>query len=206
MKIKIFLIAIISSLTLVGCNAQEEFNKNQLDNNKNQEQKKEDSEKENPTKEEGEISKQETNEGDNPKLEQTQDEFNLYTVDVNDYSVIPFENKTFTIQSDKDIESNLKDLCNKLQKEYFKDTAKIQVVSINSDKIATINLVNEEAWMKHFQGSTGGLITQGTIVETLLQKQYQGDWIKGLKIQVDGKDGQEYDHVTFSETFMRDTK
>ncbi|MGL6105216.1 hypothetical protein [Romboutsia sp.] len=207
MKIKIFLLAMICSLSLVGCSTQDQPDKKEPENTQNQEQQKEEPQNEEVEKEESKKEEEQTNEEDQ-KEATAKVIFNLYTIDVNDYSkVIPFENKTFTIQTDKSIENNLQELCNTLKKEYFKDdNIGIKVVSIDNDKIATINLTNEEAWMKHFQGSAGGIITQGTIVETLLQKQYQGDWIKGLKIQVDGKDGQEYDHVTFTDTFMRDSK
>lgn len=213
MKIKVFLMAIICSLPLVGCaTTQEQPNISTLDTNQNQEQQKEElkeeeTEKKEPLKEEIKDNQEEVDIKDenNTKSDTI---LNLYTVDVDDYSkVIPFENKTFILKPDKSLEYNLQELCNILRMEYFKegnDNAGIQVVSIDENKIATINLTNEEAWSKHFQGSAGAIITQETIVETLLQKQYQGDWIKGLKIQVDGKDEQEYDHISFIEPFMRD--
>lgn len=210
MKIKILLLAMACSVSLVGCTTQEQSEQNVLDTNQVQEQQKEESQKEDIQKEEVQTEnvqnnqEQQKQEEDNNKSE-SNTTLNLYTVDVDDYSkVIPFENKTFTLQTNKDLEYNLQELCNTLKKEYFKDdNAGIEVVAIDENKIATINLTNEETWLKYFQGSAGAIITQETIVETLLQKEYQGDWIKGLKIQVDRQNGQEYDHVSFIEPFMR---
>ncbi len=91
-----------------------------------------------------------------------------------------------------------------MQKEYFKEEeATIVLESIDSNGIATINLVNQDAWRPHFQGSTGGIISQSTIIETLLQRGYEGEWIKGINVLIDGKSQEVFDHASFNDTFYR---
>lgn len=102
------------------------------------------------------------------------------------------------------IKDNLQELSNMLVKEHFKDDSiKINVVSIDENNIATVDLLNEENWLKYFQGSTGGALTQEILTETLLQDDYDGEWISGVKILVDGEENKEYDHISFAEIFER---
>ncbi|ENZ01258.1 hypothetical protein HMPREF1092_01966 [Clostridium thermobutyricum] len=44
------------------------------------------------------------------------------------------------------------------------------------------------------QGSTGGEVTQKILIENFLQKSHKGEWIKGVKFTLDGKDIK-MDHV-----------
>lgn len=80
----------------------------------------------------------------------------------------------------------------------------IEVMSIESKdgkRVATINLKeskeNEsitnpsdfkgDTWVgRYFQGSAGGSITATTLKETLLQKEYKGEWIDGVKFLYNG--------------------
>jgi hypothetical protein len=130
-------------------------------------------------------------------------ELKIYTVDVDDTEKI-VELKTINIKEDSTLEQKLKELCIILQKEYFKEEeATIALQSIDSNGIATINLVNQDAWRPHFQGSTGGIISQSTIIETLLQRGYEGEWIKGINVLIDGKSEEVFDHAPFNDTFYR---
>jgi len=51
----------------------------------------------------------------------------------------------------------------------------------------------------YFQGSTGGGITQVTLVESFLQRGYTGDWIDGVEFYYQGKPfTDEWDHINLS--------
>ncbi|HSL87476.1 MAG TPA: hypothetical protein VK861_11115 [Bacteroidales bacterium] len=55
--------------------------------------------------------------------------------------------------------------------------------------------VGAASWVyDHFQGSTGGLVTETALTETFLQREYGGRWIDGVLFTLDGETI-EYDHV-----------
>ncbi len=128
--------------------------------------------------------------------------FKIYTS--NDESDEIIEVAVDSLDEKNNIKYNLQELSNMLIKEHFKDDSiKINIVSIDENNIATIDLLNEEGWSKYFQGSTGGMLTQEVLTETLLQEDYDGEWVSGIKILVDGKENMEYDHISFVEVFDR---
>ena len=191
----------ILSLMLVGCSSKS-TESNNLQNNSSKNNEVQESQ-ESIDSDKKEIDK--ANKVDESKnLEEEKSiELKIYTVDVDDTEKI-VELKTINIKEDSNLEQKLNELCIILQKEYFKEEeAKIELQSIDSNGIATINLVNQDAWRPHFQGSTGGIISQSTIIETLLQRGYEGEWIKGINVLIDGKSQEVFDHASFNDTFYR---
>lgn len=99
----------------------------------------------------------------------------------------------------------------------------IKVVDIK-DNIATINLVeqpwNQEAatptalpgcagasWRtQYFQGSAGGLMTSKVLAHTLVQPDFEGDWIEGVQFQYQGTliNADEWDHLLLSGVITED--
>lgn len=89
-------------------------------------------------------------------------------------------------------------LANVLSEVYF-DNLPIQVIKIeevDKKKIAVVNLSESKenqgitnsndykgkSWsLLYFQGSTGGHITSTQLIETLLQRDYKGQWIDGVR-------------------------
>lgn len=191
MKIKLGILTIILSLTLVGCsNLNQEIDES--DTNKQQTN----------ISNENDTPKNDDSKEDQKQEEKTID-FKIYTIDADDTEKI-LEFETVKLKESSTIEDKLNELCTTLQKDYFKsEDAQIKLESIDKDNIATINLVNEEAWSPYFQGSTGGLISEGTIIETLLQKEYKGEWIKGLRVVIDGEEKQVFDHAPFMGVYNR---
>lgn len=63
------------------------------------------------------------------------------------------------------------------------------VGDITPDKYEGISWVNN-----YFAGSAGGSITEFTLIQTLLQKEYTGEWIDGLEFTYKGTKV-EFDHV-----------
>ena len=195
MKLKISIIAMVFSLVLVGC-SNEKIVKEKDIANKNEIQGKIESQENSGSNEIG------SSESVNPDKDEDI-EFKIYTADVDDTNKI-VEFKTINLKNDISIEEKLNELLVTLKKDYFKDEkASIFLESIDSKGIATINLVDKEAWSQYFQGSTGGIISQSTIIETLLQREYEGEWIKGINVLIDGKKQEVFDHAPFEEIFYR---
>lgn len=199
MKLKLGILITMLSLMLVGCSSN--VSKKPEANISNGSDVEENIGSTN--KEDNKNKDDENQENETTQVEETVD-FKIYTLDANDTDkVLEFNN--VELKKDSTIEEKLKELCAILEKEYFKDeNAKIVFKSIDENNIATIDLVNKDAWNQHFQGSTGGMISQATIVETLLQREYSGEWIDGLNVVVDGSTGEElFEHAPFIETFYR---
>lgn len=203
MKFKFSILVMTLSLMLVGCSSKSTENNNlQNDSSKNNKvQESIDSDKKEIDKEG--IDKANKVDKSKDLKEEKNIELKIYTVDVDDTEKI-VELKTINIKEDSTLEQKLNELCIILQKEYFQEEeATIELQSIDSNGIANINLVNQDAWRPHFQGSTGGIISQSTIIETLLQRGYEGEWIKGINVLIDGKSQEVFDHAPFNDTFYR---
>lgn len=55
--------------------------------------------------------------------------------------------------------------------------------------------VGDPSWIyNYFQGSTGGMITTNALVETFLQRDFDGDWIEGVYFTLNGESIQ-FEHV-----------
>ncbi|CEP44375.1 hypothetical protein [Paraclostridium sordellii] len=67
------------------------------------------------------------------------------------------------------------------------------------DNIAYINIKeekNKNNWkQKYFQGSTGASITTYSLVENLLQRNYKGNWIKGICFTYENRSDIQFDHL-----------
>ena len=119
---------------------------------------------------------------------------NTYKKQIDAYIFIPKE---------IELKQKLNSLAKILTEVYF-DNLPIQIVNfedINKKKIVVVNL-NETlenqgildssklkgyTWYKYFQGSTGGTITSTRLIETILQRDYSGQWIDGVKFLYNNK-------------------
>lgn len=223
MKLKVSLLALMMSLTLVGCANQSTTTETKKDNNQVQENidspkdnATDDNNKSDDTKEEVEAKqeaktdqdkkeepKKNLNGQEDKKEEKSETtDFKIYTAKEEDTNkVVEFE--TIKIKNSASKEEKINQLISALKDDYFKDDVGMVLQSIDNNGVATINLVDQQKWAKHFAGSTGGAISQAAIIETLLQRDYQGDWIKGVKVLVDGSDEEVFDHAPFIDVFYR---
>ena len=134
---------------------------------------------------------------------------NIYSKDVNTEE--PVIINTIEINSNLSLEEKLNLLSENLSKEVFNDLP-IEFVEIkekDGKKIALFNL-NElgensgditfdkyqgKNWVNdYFAGSAGGGITEYTLIETLLQRDYSGEWIDGVEFTYKNSNI-EFDHV-----------
>ena len=139
-------------------------------------------------------------EADKPKEEVKVNKVKLsiYTIDEN--SLEPNESNTIEVNETLSLEDKLKALAKEVSEKKF-DKLAIEVKSIDKvdgKKIATINLTDSgtQKWVQKFQGSTGGAVTENTLIENFLQSnnKSKGEWIDGVKFLYNSKPI-EYEHV-----------
>ena len=134
---------------------------------------------------------------------------NIYSKDVNTEE--PVIVNTIEINSNLSLEEKLDLLAENLSKEVFNDLPIefVEIKEIDGKKIALFNLneLGENAgditfdkyqgknWVNnYFAGSAGGGITEYTLIETLLQRDYSGEWIDGVEFTYKNSNI-EFDHV-----------
>lgn len=128
-------------------------------------------------------------------------EFKLYKSNENADGIV--EVSVSNINYEKSVDYNLQELANMVSKECFNDEVTINVVDVDEENIATIDLIDEQVWSSYFQGSAGAEMTREVLLSTFLQKDYDGEWIDGVKFLVDGQENLEFDHISFDKVFMR---
>jgi hypothetical protein len=120
------------------------------------------------------------------KPDKTERIFKIVTKNV-DYEVISEEEiKTVGLG----IADNIKKILSTISTKYFdgKPLELKTIETVNNKKIAVINLAGDKGyWDQRMQGSVGGEITEYTLIENMLQREYKGYWIDGVKFTLDGK-------------------
>jgi len=90
----------------------------------------------------------------------------------------------------------------------------LRVQNLRGKQIAIVNLPEPEnapwdklQWHGYFQGSSGGGITQNTLVMTFLQRGYPGKWIDGVQFYYNSKPfSGDWDHIDMKDAFYRNDK
>ncbi|WP_297636887.1 hypothetical protein [uncultured Clostridium sp.] len=128
------------------------------------------------------------------KEDKTERIFKVVTKDI-DYKVVNGkEIKTVGLG----VADNIKKILNQVSKDYFdgKTIELKDIETVNNKKIAIVNLGgSKDYWNQRMQGSLGGAITEYTLIENVLQREYKGYWIDGVKFTLDGKQLQESQHA-----------
>lgn len=105
------------------------------------------------------------------------------------------------------INKKMSHLAIKLSDEIFQGKPIVlkEIVIEEGKKIAYFDLQDKskdisspDNWYSSFQGSAGAQSTLNSIVNTLLQKEFQGDWIDGIKLTYNGE-YTEFDHISFED-------
>jgi len=186
-KLSILLIALcILSGALYGCGNSGKKEKSQSTQaNKEQSQTQVNKDKSQNTQPNNEQTKQDT-----PKVEN--ETFIIYDGNIDTYKK---EAKgEISIPKDKGIQEKLEAIAKKLSEVNFNNLPieVLKIETVNGKKIAKINLKedskNQKQWFQSYmQGSAGGSITSVSLIETLLQKEYKGQWIDGIEFSYEGK-------------------
>lgn len=129
-------------------------------------------------------------------VKEQSEEFTIYTMDVNtDEKVIV---KNIELSKSLSLEEKLVNLASDMSKEIFSNLPinLVEIKEVDGKKVAVFNFdeVGENAdketlfqdykgksWFQYFQGSAGGRVTEYTLLETLLQRNYKGQWIDGIE-------------------------
>jgi len=130
------------------------------------------------------------------------EKLNIYALNVESENIII--KNVLEVKKHLSLDEKIDLLSTKLSKEDFEGkTIKFNgIKEENGDKIAYFDLVDtneKDSWYPYFQGSLGAFSTKLSIVETFLQREFEGDWIDGIKISYNGK-YEEYDHISFEDT------
>jgi len=153
------------------------------------------------------------------------DEFALFTTkEVFDslsesYKLIPSVERLITIQKNQSLEKKVGDLLDSISKNSFHNL-KIELVSINEtaegkkslkvnlkenpDFIIPDSLGRYHSWYEFFQGSMGGEQTTIILIESILQREFTGDWIDEVEFNYQSEKIGEWDHAFLSGVIKRE--
>lgn len=124
----------------------------------------------------------------------------IYSGDSDTYERVTFSK--VPIADSMDLEKKLEILAENLSKMLFEGLG-IEVAKLEDEDgqlIATVNLRENEnqegaSWKsEYFQGSAGGAITSITLEETFLQREYDGEWVDGIRFVYEDPT-LEFDHM-----------
>lgn len=138
-----------------------------------------------------------------------EEKFIIYSMDVmTDEEIIVGE---VDIDKDETLEERVSELAKELSDEVFSDLPLelVEIKDVDGKKVALFNLdetgknagetpyqdYEGVSWFNnYFAGSAGGRITEYTLEQTLLQRDYVGEWIDGIEFTYKGQKI-EFDHV-----------
>ena len=186
----------ITALSFVGCS--EDNKESKIESNKptveesNDKEKQEETNKPSEDKSEGETTEKPNDNVD--KTDKTERTFKIVTKNV-DYKVVNGgEVKTVGLG----VAENIKKILSTISSKYFdnKDIELKTIDTVDNKKIAVINLTGDEKyWNQKMQGSAGGQITEYTLIENVLQREYKGYWIDGVRFTLNGKQIEDNGHI-----------
>lgn len=132
----------------------------------------------------------------------TMEYFPVYSKDPN--TMEPYTLCYIGIDPSKDLKGKLDEITSKLSRISFRyNEMTYDIVDQDGKKILKVNLIDKANWETIFAGSTGGSINSYTLVNTLLQKEYKGEWIDGVSFTADG-DKAMFEHAPqLEKTIMR---
>ncbi|MDU5021968.1 MAG: hypothetical protein E6269_15600, partial [Clostridiales bacterium] len=135
------------------------------------------------------------NENTNETINNQEDIFEIKTKDSSSDEVIVLGN--IKINKNATINEKINKILEKMSQLQFEGSP-IELEKIE-DNIAHINIKeekNKNNWkQKYFQGSTGASITTYSLVENLLQRNYKGNWIKGICFTYENRSDIQFDHL-----------
>lgn len=153
------------------------------------------------------------------------DEFALFTTtEIFDslsesYKLIPSVERLITMPKNQSLEKKVSDLLDSISKNNFHNL-KIELLSITEStegkKSLIVNLKEDpgfiipdslgryHSWYEFFQGSMGGEQTTIILVESILQREYTGNWIDEVEFNYQSEKIGEWDHAFLKGVIKRD--
>lgn len=106
-----------------------------------------------------------------------------------------------SIEANESLDTKVKTVTKEIMSQWFNGMPyEVSLKKESGKSIAIINLIDtkgpqdEMSWYQKFQGSEDGITNARRIVNNLLQKDYKGEWISGVKILYNGSDC-EFEHA-----------
>ncbi|HLF36108.1 MAG TPA: hypothetical protein VI583_17825 [Cyclobacteriaceae bacterium] len=134
------------------------------------------------------------------------------------FSSIKVVDKKLLVPAEISLQNKIKILLDSMSSFYFHGLS-IEIISIdssiNNQKILIINLKEKpnfripeslgsyQTWYDYFQGSTGGMNTETILKESILQREYNREWIDGLRILYQGDSIGVWDHINLDGLLLR---
>lgn len=205
-NITLGIIITASVISIYGCTENKKSNNQNIIEDTNQNINEDDSNKNIITEEDKEINIEKTENKDSNKEYEI---FSIYTIDVNtDEKVIL---KNIELEKKLSVEEKLVELANEVSNDLFNSLPLelIEIKDIEEKSIAVFNFeevgknaekatlfqdYEGDSWFQCFQGSAGGRVTEYTLIETLLQRNYEGEWIDGINFTYKGG-SVEFEHM-----------
>lgn len=205
-NITLGIIITASFISIYGCTENKKSNNQNIIEDTNQNINEDDSNKNIITEEDKEINIEKTENKDSNKEYEI---FSIYTIDVNtDEKVIL---KNIELEKKLSVEEKLVELANEVSNDLFNSLPLelIEIKDIEEKSIAVFNFeevgknaekatlfqdYEGDSWFQCFQGSAGGRVTEYTLIETLLQRNYEGEWIDGINFTYKGG-SVEFEHM-----------
>lgn len=152
------------------------------------------------------------------------DEFALFTTkEVFDSTsrsiiIVPSVDRFISIPAKQTLDNKVNSLLDSISKNSF-NNLKIKSLGIaeirKGYKSLKVNLLENsgfkipdslgkyKSWYDFFQGSAGGQHTTEVLIESILQREYKGDWIDEIEFYYQNEKIGEWDHISLSGTIKR---
>jgi len=158
------------------------------------------------------------------KASKENDEFALFTTkevfDSTSMSIIivPSIDHIISIASNQSLENKVNSLLDSISKNSFNNlrieslgiaeirkgykSLKVNLLENSGFKIPD-SLGKSKSWYDFFQGSSGGQHTTIVLTESILQREFMGDWINEVEFYYQNEKIGEWDHISLSGTVKR---
>ena len=141
-----------------------------------------------------------SNENEKPKEDEKPDTtvrtFKISTLDVVANNAIVYDEDLVT--TGLGVAENLKLILERVSNKYFDGNEIIleTIETVGDTKIAVVDLTgSNEYWHQRFNGSAGASNTEHTLIENVLQKEYPGYWINGVRFTLNGSAISDTGHI-----------
>jgi len=158
------------------------------------------------------------------KASRETDEFALYTTkEVYDSAsrsiiIVPAIDRIISIASNQSLDNKVNSLLDSISKNSF-NNLKIESLGIAEIRMGykslKVNLLENSgfktpdssgkylSWYDFFQGSSGGQHTTVVLTESILQREFTGDWINEVEFYYKNEKIGDWDHISLSGTLKR---
>lgn len=128
-------------------------------------------------------------------------ELSLYNINEN----LKEEVSEIQISADATIQEKMLYLASALSGKFFNGNT-IEVGVKEETNTGAINLKDtpDHEWHSYFQGSQGGYATEYKLIKTMLQPDFEGDWIDSIEIHYNGEPAfEKFEHFCLYEKYER---